>query len=172
VTAAADFAVVIAALAACVALWYARETTKIARSTLTEATKVHAIEKADRDAELEERRLQFNADLGMRRVDQVQRVLEVAIDLRQRSTEADELSMQVDHLLPPLGAKLTVGLDALAALGITVPDELRALADGAEHGTQGPTQLRGLANSGIKALVETLRALPPAAPLDQPSRPA
>jgi hypothetical protein len=125
----------VAAGAACVALVYAKRTVGIAEKTLSDTRVFHREEAAARQAELHARQDQFNAELSLRRAEQIQAVLEIATDLRERAEQIDEYTMQVQHLIPAVGTKLSTGIRGLAALGIAVPAELAQAAEGAEQKT-------------------------------------
>ena len=101
----------------------------------------------------------------------MQRVLELAIDLRERAAEVDD-GVQVHGKLPGLGAKLGAALLGLSTLGVDPPNDLLQAAHGAEHRTVGSTPIRSLTTEGIKVLVKRMEDTPDLEIIPNPGAPA
>ena len=131
----ADAAVVVAAVAACIALFFAWQTANKQAATLEVMNNMLTTTKTAHAEEMAERRRQYAAELALRRIEQMHRVVEATIELRDQ-VALGVRSVDARDLVPPLGAKLGAVLLALNALrGPAAPEELVKLARGAEEQT-------------------------------------
>jgi hypothetical protein len=148
----------VAALAALGTLIYARKTVQGADQLLAATRRAHDEEMAARrqglEQEMLERQRALEQEISLRRIEQAQRVLDAAIELREvaflvvatRDPEANR------ERLPSRGARLGAALAGLTALGGPPLDQIAELAAQVEEKTLPEIQIMGQSELAIREM--------------------
>jgi hypothetical protein len=128
--------VVFAGVAAVAALL----TVRTARETLTTI-------KGQHEEQMRDRERAYDAELRLQRIAQTERVLEVAIEIRDTADLASRGETRAPDQLPPLSAKLLASLKVLISLRGSLPESGTRLA--AEALNRDADTIKGIATEVI-----------------------